>query len=72
MKYEQVIGLEVHCELKTKSKMFSSSPVSFAKTPNTMVNEIDFSMPGILIYQKDFKLPNNKDLLEKMDILILL
>ncbi len=48
MKYEQVIGLEVHCELKTKSKMFSSSPVSFAKTPNTMVNEIDFSMPGIM------------------------
>ena len=48
MKFEQVIGLEVHCELKTESKMFSSSPVTFGKEPNTMVNEVDMSMPGVL------------------------
>lgn len=48
MNFEQVIGLEVHCELKTHSKMLSSSPVSFGEEPNTMVNEIDMSMPGTM------------------------
>lgn len=48
MNFEQIIGLEVHCELKTNSKMFSASPVTFGKEPNTMINEIDMAMPGIL------------------------
>ena len=48
MDFEQVIGLEVHCELKTKSKMFSASPVTFGKEPNTQVNEIDLGMTGTL------------------------
>ena len=46
--YEYIIGLEVHCELMTHTKMFSPSPVSFGKEPNTMVNEIDLGMPGIM------------------------
>ncbi|MCD8028119.1 MAG: Asp-tRNA(Asn)/Glu-tRNA(Gln) amidotransferase subunit GatB [Erysipelotrichaceae bacterium] len=46
MNYEQVIGLEVHCELKTHSKMFSSSAVTFGQKPNTMINEVDLGMPG--------------------------
>ena len=46
MNFEQIIGLEVHCELKTNSKMFSASPVTFGKEPNTMINEIDMAMPG--------------------------
>ena len=41
MNFEVVIGLEVHCELKTKSKMFSGSPVSFGEAPNTKVNVVD-------------------------------
>lgn len=48
MNFEQVIGLEVHCELKTNSKMFTASPVTFGKEPNTMINEVDMSMPGTL------------------------
>jgi len=48
MNFEQIIGLEVHCELKTNSKMFSGSPVTFGKEPNTQVNEIDLGMTGTL------------------------
>ena len=48
MEYETVIGIEIHCELKTKTKMFSSAPVSFAKKANTNTNEIDLGHPGTL------------------------
>ena len=48
MEFEVVIGLEVHCELTTKSKMFSSSAVSFGEKPNTMVNEVDLGFPGTM------------------------
>lgn len=46
MEYQVVIGIEIHCELKTKSKMFSSAPVSFGQTANSCVNEIDLGHPG--------------------------
>lgn len=48
MNFEVVIGLEVHCELKTKSKMFSGSPVSFGEAPNTKVNIVDIGMTGAM------------------------
>ena len=48
MDYERVIGLEVHCGLKTNSKMFSASPVTFGEDPNTMINEVDMGMTGTL------------------------
>ena len=48
MNYEVIIGIEIHCELKTKTKMFSGAPVSFASAPNSCVNEIDLGMPGTL------------------------
>jgi len=48
MNYEIVIGIEIHCELKTKTKMFSSAPVSVNMQPNTCVNEIDLGHPGTL------------------------
>lgn len=48
MNYETVIGIEIHCELKTASKMFSSAPVSFGARANTCVNEIDLGHPGTL------------------------
>ncbi len=48
MEFEQIIGLEVHCELKTNSKMFSSAPVTFGKEPNSMMNEIDMGMLGTM------------------------
>jgi aspartyl-tRNA(Asn)/glutamyl-tRNA(Gln) amidotransferase subunit B len=48
MNYETVIGIEIHCELKTKSKMFSGAPVVYGAQPNTAVNEIDLGHPGTL------------------------
>ena len=48
MNFETVIGLEVHCELKTKSKMFSGAPVTFGQVPNTNVNIVDLGMTGAM------------------------
>ena len=48
MNYETVIGLEVHVELKTESKMFSPSPAHFGAEPNTNTNVIDWGYPGVL------------------------
>jgi len=48
MNFETVIGIEIHCELKTKTKMFSGSKRSFADEVNTNVNEVDLGMPGTL------------------------
>ncbi|MFC7322672.1 Asp-tRNA(Asn)/Glu-tRNA(Gln) amidotransferase subunit GatB [Halobacillus campisalis] len=48
MNFETVIGLEVHVELKTESKIFSPSPNMFGDSPNTNVNPIDLGYPGVL------------------------
>ena len=48
MEFEAVIGLEIHVEMKTKSKMFSSGPVSFGEDPNTQVNIVDMGFPGVM------------------------
>ncbi|KLD60283.1 hypothetical protein WP50_11600 [Lactiplantibacillus plantarum] len=42
------IGLEVHVELKTNSKIFSPSPVQFGSEPNANTNVIDWGYPGVL------------------------
>lgn len=48
MRYEAVIGLELHIQLATKSKLFSSSSAAFGASPNTHVNEVDLGYPGVL------------------------
>lgn len=48
MNFETVIGLEVHVELKTESKMFSPAPAHFGANPNENTNEIDWGYPGVL------------------------
>lgn len=48
MEFETVIGLEVHVELKTNSKIFSSSPNHFGAEPNTNTTVIDLGYPGVL------------------------
>jgi aspartyl-tRNA(Asn)/glutamyl-tRNA(Gln) amidotransferase subunit B len=48
MEFETVIGLEVHVELKTDSKIFSSSPNHFGAEPNTNTSVIDLGYPGVL------------------------
>ena len=47
-KYEPVIGLEVHCQLKTRTKLFCSCPQSFAQTPNSNVCPVCSGAPGVL------------------------
>lgn len=47
-KYEVVIGLEVHAQLKTKSKIFAPDGVEFGKEPNTETSAITLGMPGVL------------------------
>ena len=46
--YKTVIGLEVHCELKSNSKNFSRSRNSYSEIPNSNVSVVDLGMPGIL------------------------
>lgn len=46
--FEPVMGFEVHVELNTATKMFSSAPNAFGDEPNTNVNEVDLGMPGTL------------------------
>lgn len=48
MNFETVIGLEVHVELKTNSKIFSASPNHFGAEPNTNTSVIDLGYPGVL------------------------
>jgi aspartyl-tRNA(Asn)/glutamyl-tRNA(Gln) amidotransferase subunit B len=47
-KYEAVIGLEVHVQLATRTKIFCSCPTSFAAPPNTNVCPVCLGMPGAL------------------------
>ncbi|WP_313893520.1 Asp-tRNA(Asn)/Glu-tRNA(Gln) amidotransferase subunit GatB [Psychrobacillus sp.] len=48
MNFETVIGLEVHVELKTNSKIFSAAPNHFGAEPNTNTTVIDLGYPGVL------------------------
>ncbi len=48
MEWETVIGLEVHVQLATQSKIFSASSTAFGAEPNTQANAIDLAMPGTL------------------------
>ena len=48
MQYEAVIGLEVHAQLATESKIFSSSSTKFGSPPNSQVNPVCLGMPGVL------------------------
>lgn len=46
--YKTVIGLEVHCELKSNSKNFSTARNSYSTIPNSNVSVVDLGFPGIL------------------------
>ena len=48
MQWETVIGLEIHAQLSTKSKIFSASATTFGAEPNTQASLIDLGMPGTL------------------------
>jgi aspartyl-tRNA(Asn)/glutamyl-tRNA(Gln) amidotransferase subunit B len=48
MQWETVIGLEVHLQLATRSKIFSGSATTFGAEPNTQASAVDLAMPGTL------------------------
>lgn len=48
MNFEAIIGLEIHVEMKTKSKMFSSAPINFSDEANTDVALLDMAFPGTM------------------------
>ncbi|MDO8315301.1 MAG: Asp-tRNA(Asn)/Glu-tRNA(Gln) amidotransferase subunit GatB [Rugosibacter sp.] len=47
-KWEVVIGLETHTQLKTQSKIFSGSSVAFGASPNVQSSAVDIALPGVL------------------------
>jgi aspartyl-tRNA(Asn)/glutamyl-tRNA(Gln) amidotransferase subunit B len=47
-KWETVIGLEVHTQLTTQSKIFSGSSTAFGAAPNTQASAVDIALPGVL------------------------
>ncbi len=48
MSWETVIGLEIHAQLSTKSKIFSGSATAYGRAPNTQANLVDLAYPGVL------------------------
>ena len=48
MEWETVVGLEVHVQLSTKSKLFSGASTQFGAEPNTQANIYDLALPGVL------------------------
>lgn len=48
IEYESVIGLEIHVQLKTESKIFSSASTHFGAEPNTQACAVDLGLPGVL------------------------
>ena len=53
-KYEVIIGLEVHAQVLSESKLFSSSPTKFGSEPNTQVSFVDAAFPGMLPVINEF------------------
>jgi aspartyl-tRNA(Asn)/glutamyl-tRNA(Gln) amidotransferase subunit B len=48
MEWESVIGLEIHAQLATRSKIFSSSATAYGAAPNSQANLVDLGYPGVL------------------------
>src|SRR5215469_18672115 len=46
--WETVIGLEIHAQLATRSKIFSASPTAYGAPPNAQANLVDLGYPGVL------------------------
>ena len=46
--YETVIGLEIHAQLATKSKIFSAASTAYGASPNTQACAVDLGLPGVL------------------------
>ena len=56
--WEMVIGLEVHAQVKCKSKLFSGAANDFGAEPNSLVSFVDAAMPGMLPVINDYCIYN--------------
>ena len=77
MEWETVIGLEIHAQLATKSKIFSGAATAYGAEPNTQACEVDLGLPGVLpvlneevisslVWRLVLKYPNARFFLEKI------
>lgn len=57
--YKVTIGLEVHCEMKTNSKNFSSAKNTYSEYPNEFVDTVDLGLPGILPVANKYAFENS-------------
>lgn len=57
--YKVTIGLEVHCEMKTNSKNFSSARNTYSEYPNENVDTVDLGLPGILPVANKYAFENS-------------
>ena len=48
MPYEAVIGLEIHVQIKTRTKMFTAAPYRYGAVPNTLTDAVVLGLPGTL------------------------
>ena len=48
MRWEPVIGLELHAQLATRSKIFSGASTAYGADPNTQACAVDLGLPGVL------------------------
>jgi aspartyl-tRNA(Asn)/glutamyl-tRNA(Gln) amidotransferase subunit B len=48
MQYEAVIGLEIHVQIKTRTKMFTAAPYHYGAAPNTLTDAVVLGLPGTL------------------------
>ena len=48
IQWETVIGLEIHAQLSTKSKIFSGASTAYGAEPNTQACAVDLALPGVL------------------------
>ena len=72
MDLEAIIGLEIHVEMKTKSKMFSTAPVTFGEDPNTQTVPLDFAFPGTMpVVNKQAVINAINDILKDNDAIYL-
>ena len=52
--WEVIVGLEIHAQVKSNSKLFSSSSTKFGSKPNSQVSLVDSAMPGMLPVINDY------------------
>ena len=48
MKFEAVIGLEIHVQVKTRTKMFTAAPYEYGAAPNKLTDAVVLGLPGTL------------------------